>query len=193
MRCVVFLASAAVVLASRIAHADPQFNAGLTIGAAGVGYEHAIWKETDFHLGMRTDLTFLRNKNSDFGLGPYLELQSLAFRDVQFGGGASLVVPVLDSLPIVVSAGGYARKGVEGYGLEPGVAGELFWGSRSYNFNANYVLVAGVFGQVRYGLGETKQTAIVIGARVDFAMIALPFLFLINAARGGSHDTDRVR
>src|SRR5262252_3050101 len=130
-RCLATLATLAlgVVAFERDALADPQFNAGLTMGAAGVGYDRKIWKETDFHFGLRTDLLFGRSKNSDFGIGPYAEFQTLAFTEFQFGGGVSFLVPVIDSLPLVFSAGAYGRKGGEGFGVEPGVMGEVFWGS----------------------------------------------------------------
>lgn len=187
------LFAAAAFLGAASTNADTQFNVGLTIGAAGVGFEHKIWRETDFHFGLKTDLLFGRSKNSDFGFGPYAELQTIALSELHFGGGGSLLLPLSDSLPLVISFGPYGRKGPEGFPVEPGLAWELFWGSRSYNFHASYALTAGLIAQLRYGFGDTRQTAIVLGARIDTVMLALPFLFLINAARGGSHDTDPVK
>jgi hypothetical protein len=94
---------------------------------------------------------------------------------------------------MVLSTGAYGRIGDDEYGLEPGLAVQLFWGSRSYNFHSSYVMAAGIMAQLRLGLGESKETAFVIGAELDFAAMSLPFIFLINAARGGSPDTDPVR
>ena len=185
---------AAFVLPSwRAAQAEPQGNAALTIGVAGRGYDREIWDETAFHLGLHGDLMFLREDTRDFGLGPYLELQTLAFDELQFGGGASVLLPVIEWAPVVVSAGAYGRKGDDSFGLEPGVTGQVFWGSRSYNFHSNYVMAAGLVGQLRVGLGDSRETSIVIAAHLDFAALSLPFVFLFEAARGGSQDTDPVK
>jgi hypothetical protein len=53
-------------------------------------------------------------------------------------------------------------------------------------------MTAGLIGQMRYGLGPSKETSIVVAAQVDFAILTLPFVFLINAARGGSSETAAV-
>ncbi len=121
------------------ARADPQVSVGLTIGAAGEGLDYQFWKRrTAFHLGLHGDVLFGRRSTTDFGVGPYVEIMTHAFDEVQFGGGVSGLMPVIDSFPIVLSAGAYGRKGPEGFGVEPGVAGELFWGARSYNFHSRY-------------------------------------------------------
>lgn len=186
------LAAVVVLLSPRSLHAEPQGTAGLTIGVAGAGKDRKIWDDTLFHMGLRGDVLFGRSKNSDFGLGPYAEVSTLAFTEVQFGGGLSVLLPVIDYLPIVVSGGAYGRKGIDDFGVEPGVTGQIFWGTRSYNFHANYVMAAGLIGQMRYGLGPSRETSIVLGAQLDLAAMSLPFLFVINAIRGGSRDTDPV-
>ena len=105
---------------------------------------------------------------------------------------ASAFLPVIDSLPIVLSAGPYGRLGKGGYGIEPGIATSLFWGSRSYNFNANYVMTFGLLGQFRAGFGPSKETTIIVAAQVDLAFLSLPIVYLVEAAKGGSRETDRV-
>ncbi len=175
------------------AQADPQATVGLTMGAAGAGLNRSIWQATAFHLGVHGDVLFGRERNADFGLGPYAELLTNGFDEIQFGGGVSGLLPVLDTFPIVLSAGAYGRKATGAFGLEPGLAGELFFGSRSFNFHAPYVMTAGLIGQLRYGLGPSKETSIVVAAQVDFAILTLPFVFLINAARGGSSETAPVK
>jgi hypothetical protein len=174
------------------ARADPQASVGLTIGAAGAGLERKIWDTTALHLGLHGDVIFGRNQVSDLGGGPYLEVLTNGFDEIQFGGGLSAVFPVLPSVPLVVSFGAYGRKGPEPFPVEPGLAGAVFFGSRSYNFHANYVMAAGIIGQMRYGLGPSKETSIIVGAQIDLVILSLPVLFLINAARGGSRDTDPV-
>src|SRR5262249_28592404 len=129
VRAIVAAVGALLALTPADARADPQGTAGLTIGVAGTGLKRAGWDETDFHLGLHGDVLFGRERASDFGAGPYAEVATHAFDDIQFGGGLSLLLPVVEFLPVVVSAGTYGRYGSEGYGVEPGVAGELFWGS----------------------------------------------------------------
>ncbi len=189
---------------SAAAYAAPQGTVGLTIGAAGVSPEtqklapaveppRGYWKQTDFHLGLRGDLLFLRTKPSDFGLGPYAELLTHAFEDVQFGGGASVLLPVLSNFPIVLSEGLYARKGDDRFGLTPGVAASLFWGSRNYTFHSAYGLAAGLVGEFRYGLGPDRETSIVVGAQLDLVALSLPFVLLAGALRGTSSEARPVR
>ena len=202
-RAVALLAGALVAARAAPARAEPQATVGLTLGAAGAGLHRSIWQSTAFHLGIHGDVLFGRSSNADFGIGPYAEVLTNGFDEIQFGGGVSGLLPVLDTFPIVVSAGAYGRRQAsrspgllpvtESYGLEPGLAGELFFGSRSYNFHAPYVMTAGLIAQMRYGLGASKETSIVLGAQVDFAILSLPFVFLINAARGGSSETAPVR
>jgi hypothetical protein len=186
------------------ARADSQITVGLTIGAAGVGEPPArqqplaapqreFWGGTDFHLGLRSEWLFGRSRNSDFGVGPYVEILTHGFDEVQFGGGASGLIPVIDPFPLVLSFGAYGRKADDGYPVTPGLATQLFWGSRSYNFHGRYVLALGLVGQFRYGFGDNKETSIVVGAQIDVVAFSLPFLFLVNATRGGSRATDPVK
>ena len=191
LRCAVGALS--LLLACGDARAEPQGTAGLTIGVAGAGLDRSYWDETDFHLGLRGDVLFGRERASDFGAGPYVEVLTHAFDDVQFGGGLSVLLPVIEYLPVVVSAGTYGRFSGEPYGTEPGIAAEVFWGSRSYNFHSAYGLSFGLLGEFRYGLGDSRETSIVIAAQLDLVGLSLPFLFLINAARGGSPETAPVK
>jgi hypothetical protein len=154
--------------------------------------EHRLWEQTVFQLGLRGDVLFGRTSSSSFGVGPYLEVSTLAFDEVQAGGGVSTLFPISQALPIVLSVGGYGRYSpVEG--LEPGVVGAFFFGSRSYNFHSSYIMTAGLLAQFRYGLGASGETSVVIGAQLDLMAITLPFQMLINAIRGGSHATDPVK
>lgn len=187
------LLSLAALVFPSVAEATPQGTAGLTIGVAGAGEQRQLWDKTLFHLGVRGDVLFGRDDPYDLAIGPYLEVSTHAFREVQFGAGVSGLLPVIDYLPIVLSVGAYGRKSEASVGVEPGVTAQLFWGTRSFNFHGNYVMAAGLISQLRYGLGPSKETSIVIGAQLDFVAMSLPVLFVINAVRGGSHDTDPVK
>lgn len=176
-----------------VARADPQANAGLTVGLAGRGFDRAVWDRSVFHLGFRGDVLLGRSGNRDFGFGPYGELLTYAFDEFQVGVGASALLPVSDSFPLVVSAGIYGRSGGDPKGLEPGVAAALFWGSRSYNFHAGYVMAGGLLAQMRLGLGELKETTIMLGAQLDLAFMTLPVVMLFNAATGPSPEAAAPR
>jgi hypothetical protein len=191
------------LIAAPSARADPQGTFGLTIGVAGAGVDRRIWKSTAFHLGLRGDVLFGRSSNQSFGLGPYAELLTNGFDEIQFGGGVSGLLPIIDTFPLVLSAGGYGRAAAASaflesqtpgpFGVEGGLAGSLFWGSRSYNFHSSYVMTAGLLTELRYGLGPSRETSILVSAQIDFAILTLPAVFLINAIRGGSHETDPVK
>ena len=195
MRWLGLAVSLAAALAPIDAVAQPQGTAALTIGVASYGERYAQWDEPLFQLGSRGDLLFGRSSNADVGAGPYLEVLTLGFEDFQFGGGGSLLLPVIDYLPIVVSAGAYGRiseEPFEGTTVEPGVTGQVFWGTRSFNFHSAYVMSAGLLLQARVGLGDSRELAFVVGAQLDGLAISLPFLFVVNALRPGSPDTREI-
>ncbi|MBW2527142.1 MAG: hypothetical protein JRI23_23370 [Deltaproteobacteria bacterium] len=183
---------AAASLVSWPARAEPQGNAALTIGGAGVGPDGQFWDHAEFHLGARGDVLFGRSSASDFGLGPYVEVGTFAFDEVQFGGGGSVLLPAHDNFPFVASVGAYGRWGDDDYGLEPGLTGALFWGSRSYNFHANYVMTGGLLVGFRQSLGESKESILLIGAQLDFAFMGIPIVGLIDLMRGPSDEVAPV-
>jgi hypothetical protein len=193
-RTIGFVAVMTVFGVAATARAEPQASVGVTVGAAGEGYDHEIWnRRTAFSLGLHGDVLFGRSSTADFGVGPYVEILSSAFDEVEVGAGVSGLLPVIDAFPVVVSLGAYGRKGSDPFGVEPGVAGEVFWGSRSYNFHSRYVLSGGLLAQMRYGLGPSRETSVVVAAQVDVGLLVVPVLFLITAARGGSHEAAPIR
>ncbi|NUP10269.1 MAG: hypothetical protein HOW73_29820 [Polyangiaceae bacterium] len=173
------------------AAAEPQGTAGFTIGAAGRGYGDDYFYEPAFHLGVRGDLMLFREDGDDFGVGPYIETLTHAFDEVQFGGGASVLFPVIDSVPLVVSVGPYGRYAPL-VGLEPGIATSLFFGSRSYNFSSSYVMSLGFITEARIGLGDSRETSFVFGLQVDGGFAALPFIYAIEGAKGGSREAEKI-
>ncbi len=187
-RLCALLASTSVLIAtsSRVAEAGSQLSAGLIGGIAANGERSHIWSSTDFAAGIRGDILFVRNRDADFGIGPYVEvLTTTGFSDFQAGGGASLLVPVSQYFPLVLSAGGYASRTAE-WGWEPGACADVFWGSHGYNYHSVYTLAAGLFVDGRYALGDSHGVSIMAGARIDLELIALPFLLAYEAIRGGN-------
>lgn len=182
------------MLSPSFAHADPvpaQVNVGVTAGVTGRGRDYQVFEEPAFHAGLRGDVMFARNGNYDVGVGPYVELMTQTFDDLSFGGGGSLLLPVIDAFPIVLSAGAYGHYDPL-FQLEPGVAATFFWGPRSMNFSANYDMAFGFIGQARIGLGDSRETSFVFALQLDAAFIFSPVVYLVDAIRGGSPETDRV-
>lgn len=159
------------------AEAKPQISAGVTNGVALTDLRDE-GPRVAYHLGARFDALFLRDKPSDMALGPYIDVATHAFDTIEAGGGVAWLVPV-GSTALVLSSGPFARSA--GYGLEPGVASTLFWGSRSFNYHASYGIAAGLFAQGRYGFGDGRQGDAVFGVRLDLEYVALPFLLAYEA------------
>ena len=135
---------------------------------------------------------FARDDPWDFGVGPYLELGTFAFDELQFGGGASVHLPIHETFPFVASVGPYARYGDDDFGLEPGIATALFWGSRSYNFHDNYIMAVGLSVGYRASFGESKESALLVTAHVDIALLGLPFVALVGAIAGPTEEAARI-
>lgn len=181
------MATALVVSLPVDARADPQWNAGLDVGVAGRGVGE-VWGETAFWLGARGDVLLGRDGTDDVGVGPYVDVGTLAFDEIDVGAGASLLLPVLDSLPVVASFGPYLRAGDDDLGVTPGLAASIFWGSRSYDHHGAYEMAGGLLVQLRHGVGELDDTAILIGAHLDALILAMPFILLGEAAGGPSAE-----
>jgi hypothetical protein len=181
------LAAAAVLSASTVGMAqDPppapsraQANVGLDAGLAGVG-SGSFWSETRLLVGARGDVLFGRNNPAAFGYGPMLGVATYGFKDISFQGGGSLLLPVHDYLPFVLSAGPYVRKDDA---WEPGAFGTLFWGTRSFNYHSNYGMAAGLQIEGRVGFGDSRERTILLAVHLDAEAMALPVVMLINLFR----------
>jgi hypothetical protein len=168
----------ALALVTEATSAEPQGNASLTIGGAAAGPGGRFWDHGEFHLGLRGDCIFLRETSWDFGLGPYGEVGTWAFNQLQTGAGLSVLLPIDEVFPLVLSAGGHARFADDDLGIAPGVGGAIFWGSRSFNHHESYVLAAGLLVDVRHSFGAPGETMLTFSAQIDTTIIALPFIAL---------------
>lgn len=175
--CAAALVCAAMVVSSP-ASAEPQFSAGLTTGPAFRHLRLGPVKPA-YHLGARADVLFFRNAQRDMGLGPYVELGTSGFDSFETGGGVNWLIPA-GGTSFILSGGGAVRAAST---VDPVLTWGLFWGSRSYNFHSMYGFGVGLFAQGRYALGDSKAFDLVTGVQIDFAVLALPVLLLINAAR----------
>ncbi len=168
------------------AAADPQWNAALLTGVCGTGADGAYWQDTCWYNGLRSDVLFGRARNADFGIGPHAMLTTADFADVRAGAGATLHVPAHAYVPLVVSASAFARHAHARW--EPGIAGEIFVGSRSYNFHGSYVMATGLVVGLHQGLGPSRDSAIVIALQLDGLLTAMPFLLGYQWIRGPSSE-----
>lgn len=166
-------------LVARPAAATPQLGAAATTGVALTDLR-ADGPRVAYHLGARFDALFLRDAPRQMALGPYVDVATAAFDTLEAGGGLSWLVPV-DATAFIFSAGSFARTSALGW--EPGVAGGLFWGSRSFNYHSKYAIGVGLFAQGRYGLGDGEQGDVIGGLHLDLEYLALPFVFLFEAIR----------
>jgi hypothetical protein len=173
----------AIVLASTSeAAADPQASVGLTVGAAVENTVGPSPTQGAFHLGGRGSILFLRNRGNQMAVGPYLDVATMNFHDVDLGGGAEWLIPVRDDLPVVLSAGAFWRDG-NSRSWNPGMEGTVFFGSRSYNFHSWYGLAAGLFAQSRWVPASPSTLDLVFGLQIDGEILALPAIFLFEALK----------
>jgi hypothetical protein len=173
---------AAVTSAPARAKADPQASLGLTVGAEAEDAVGPAPLRGAFHLGGRASVLFLRNRGADMAIGPYLDVATAGFHDVDLGGGAEWLLPVRDDLPLVLSTGAFWRNG-DGRSWTPGMESTLFFGSRSYNFHSWYGLAAGIFAQSRWLPSSPSTLDLVFGLQIDGELLALPAVFLFEALR----------
>jgi hypothetical protein len=147
-----------------------------------VGNENELWDETRFCGAVRSDALFLRERESSLGVGPYASLGTAAFDDARLGGGASLLVPVIEDFPIVLSLGGL---GVFGDGdAAPGAEAWFFWGAHSFNFHGSYALRNGILFGAQTTFEDERRSALWLGAQLDAALPLLPFVLLAGWLRG---------
>ena len=132
-------------------------------------------------LGIHGDVLIGRDGAGAWGAGPCAEV----WTDWQgWGGGlgASALVPILEDWPLVGSATVQWRE-LDGTG-EPQTTGEIFWGTRSYNYHGAYEMSGGVVVGGRVGFGEMGERAISISLHIDGEVLMLPVVMLIGGFGG---------
>jgi hypothetical protein len=170
----------ALFVCSRAARAEPEWNLAAETSLCGRGDHGAVWKKTGFCGGIRGDVLFGRERNSDLALGPYATLGTATFSDVRFGGGLRVLLPTLGGdFPVLVSAGILSRNG-----SDVRVSSEAFFGLRSHNFHGAYAMASGiVLGGDKAVSGGSGNT-LYVGLQIDGLWLALPFILGYEALRG---------
>ena len=163
---------------ARPAAAQPQSHVALRIAPCGVGTDGNVWEATRVCGGLVGDLLLFRRRNRDFGFGPYVEVLTAGFWDARFGGGASLLVPITESYPLVLSVGAFDHEL-----RAASLGGTLFWGVRSYNFDNPYNWTFGLYASAYRDLDSRGDTLVSVGVELDGFFLAAPFLLAFGALR----------
>ncbi len=173
MRAVPFVASLLTLLGGAAnALAEPEWNVAAQTSLCGLGDQDKLWRKTGFCADFRGDLLFGRDRNADFGLGPYATFGTATFSDVRFGGGLRLLLPTLSGdFPIVLSAGGLSRNGSDAR-----LSGEAFFGLRSHNFHGAYAMASGLVLGGDKAIAGGHGSTLYVGVQIDGLWIALPFI-----------------
>lgn len=157
--------------------AKPQWNAAWETGLCGSGSSLGF-SELGWCNALRGDLMLLRERSRDFGLGPALRLGTVSFDDFRLGAGLSVLLPVLESFPLVLEAGPQLRNFDAA-----GVYGSVFFGLRSFNHYGHYEMAGGLALTAEHSFSDGTPSVIWITARIDGAWLALPFILAYNALR----------
>ncbi len=170
------LSLALAICSANVALARPQASTALSAGVCGTGEQGALWQETVGCFGLRGDVLFGRERGSDFALGPYAQISTAGFWDARYGGGLSLLAPLTQDFPLVLSlgAGGHETEAVE-------LEGWLFWGTRAHNFHSSYSMAFGLLVGASRDLSAAGTSALFVGAQIDGMILALPLVILYEA------------
>ena len=136
---------------------------------------------TKLDLGLRVEDVCLRERPTDFGIGPYVEARTAAFVYGDYGAGVVAILPIDQTFPLWVGAGGFARRQDQTWA--PGVNAFVAWGGRSFNYDSAYAMAYGVILDVRAHGGELPGVDTVLALSIDLEALALPWIFGINAVR----------
>lgn len=165
-------------LLTTTAQAEPQWNAAVVPGVAWV--RAGGGSARPFYLGGQADVLFGRSSNASWGIGPMARVGSYRFSDLQLQAGASVLVPVHDYLPFVLSGGVYSQRDDV---VRTGGFASLYWGTRSYNHHGKYVMTGGLVLEARRTAGDGGEKTVLLGANLDLQAVLLPVVMLVNAFR----------
>jgi hypothetical protein len=171
--CAAVLVSALASMAS----AKPRWNAGVETAACGTGSSLGF-SDVSWCNALRGELLLLRERGTDFGLGPSLRAGSAGFDDFRLDAGLSVLLPLIESFPLVLEAGPHLRNFDE-----PGLFGSVFFGLRNFNHYGQYDMAAGLFVMAERSFTTGTPSALWLGARIDGYLFALPFVFAYNALK----------
>ncbi|MEN9577026.1 MAG: hypothetical protein RJA70_35 [Pseudomonadota bacterium] len=160
--------------------AKPQASLGVTPAVCALRSEtHA---EVCFHGSVRADTLFLRERASDQGVGPFLEVGTVNFNDARLAAGGSWLIPI-DPLPLVLSASPIIRFSAR---TSAGASARAFWGIRGFNYSGHYSAAGGLTLGLDYLVGSKSELTWHLGLQLDAMWLSLPALLVAGWARGPS-------
>lgn len=165
------------------AWAKPEGHGALVAGIGSLGREDGPLVFPAFSGALRGELWFLRERDADFGFGPFAGLSTAAFEHYGAAAGLSFVLPLNSTYPFILSVAAGALSQHPGW--SPSVEGWLFWGPSSHNFHSSYAMASGLLLGYQQGLGERRVTIISLAAQLDLGLVALPFIALEQWVAGG--------
>jgi hypothetical protein len=171
----------AVCCTSGRAAADPQWHVGLSPGGCLV---HRSGSDQDFAWcgSVSSHLLFLRQRDSDFGLGPYARVLGILGDSASASAGLSALLPLSPTYPFIISLGAVAAS--HDNAANAGAAAWLFWGPTSYNFHSSYSMASGLLIGAQKTWGTEPTTVLAFAAQLDLVLVAMPFIFLFEVLRG---------
>jgi|LNFM01.1.fsa_nt_gb hypothetical protein len=152
-----------------------EFTAQVVLGG-GARFAPGLVPAGVFTLAWRADMLFGRTTPRAFGIGPAIAARIDHFADVTPSLGASLLLPITEAFPLVLTPSFALRW--DGTSLAPGASGRLFWGIRSHNYHGVYALSFGLWVEARHFFGVQNSTDIAAGIDVDLQLLAVPFVAL---------------
>ena len=152
------------------AEAKPQWNAGLETALCGLGSSLSISRAAWCN-ALHADVLLLKQRSSDFGIGPSLRIGTAAFDDVRLDAGLSAWLPVFGEFPLLLEAGPHVRNFDE-----LGLFGSAFFGLRTFNHYGSYSMSTGLVLTVEQSLAAGRPSAWWLALRIDGSWLALPFL-----------------
>jgi hypothetical protein len=168
-------------LISHSASAEPQWNSGILLGAAGTG-DRFRWSDTKFFGALRGEVLFGRSGPLSVGVGPAVELGTAGFSDARFGAGATVLVPLDGVLALGFTPATYLRTSHAS--ADSGVSGRLSFLVHPSNIVGCYAMAGGLVVGADRDFGPSRSTALIVGAQIDGMVLALPVILLVEWLRG---------
>ncbi len=166
------LAACGVALATP-ANSAPQINVAVQPGLA-----HLDDSGLAFYGAVAGDVLFTRARTLDAGVGPRLEVGTVAFDDLRLAAGPTLL---LHLSPLEVQPSLSALLRVNDAALSGGLSARVFVGVRPYNHTHPYGAAFGLsLGLDQLLYGAERERAIVLAAHLDAMWLSLPFLALAS-------------